>query len=200
MFPFRNEEHETRNVATFHIPGFYGPVGLPAEAAAVGGGGRGDAVEEVEEAVEPLHSGEGEVDGEEEQEEEGGGGSDGDEVGALGRRHFGQAFSICVARRRRRKEGIKPGCCTMIFARRKPMDGVIGWNKQRKNCEYRWAGRWALSDKNISFLENHFSSNNFHWSTMGPPELKPFKWGRCTNILFLAKTILIVLDPYNIDR
>jgi len=72
-FPFRNEEHGTRNVATFHIPGFYGPFGLPAEAAAVGGGGLGDAVEEVEEAVEPLHSGEGEVDGEEEQEEEGGG-------------------------------------------------------------------------------------------------------------------------------
>lgn len=65
------------------------PVGIPAEAAAVGGGGRRATVEEVREAAKPLRGGEGEVDGEE--EEDGGGG--GHEVGA-GRRHFGWAFSL----------------------------------------------------------------------------------------------------------
>lgn len=64
-----------------------GGVGFPAKAAAVDGGGRGAAVEEVGEAAKPLRDGEGEVDG---KEEENGGGH---EVGA-GRSHFGWPFSL----------------------------------------------------------------------------------------------------------
>lgn len=59
-------------------------VGVPAEAAAVCGGGRGAAVEEVGEAAESLAGGKGE------EEEEGGGREEGEETrhsGEIGRAH-----------------------------------------------------------------------------------------------------------------
>ena len=77
--------------------GDVGAVGVPAEAAAVGGGARGAAVELVGEAAESLAGGEGE-----EEEEDGGGGG-----GAEERPHSGE-----------------PCCCRRILGGN---GGELGW-------------------------------------------------------------------------